>query len=189
MSSIFGRQPIELFVGKYHKYRIANDEGTLIKNPAFDKYSGFILDIKSDKELDRRVLEFFSNSLVKVIQAGNQVGINLAAIVPSHSKDGYSKNLNEVLKLSAKQLGFQVEPRLMWRTKTIDKLASGGDRSQSVHTSSIVVRLPEIVRNQKVLLVDDVWTTGNSMRACASLLYEKGATSVVTVAFGKTALE
>ncbi len=189
MSSIFGRQPIELFVGEYHKYRIANVEGTMVKNPAFDKYSGWILDIKSDKGLDKRLRDAFADALVKVLQANKQHGIHLAAIVPSHSKDGYSKNLDDVLKQSANKLGFEVEPRLLWRMKTIDKLASGGDRSQTVHMSSIVVRLPEIVRGRKILLVDDVWTTGNSMRACASLLFAKGATSVTTVAFGKTALE
>ncbi len=189
MLNIFSRQPTELFLGEYQKYRVINANGDTVKNPNFNKYSGAILDVKSDRELDRRSCSFFASRLNVVLQKNKIYGLNYAVIVPSHKLDGYSRNLQSILVESSKSMGFEVEPLILRRTSTINKLASGGDRSTAVHLNSISVRVPEIVKGRSFLVIDDVWTTGNSMRACASLLFDRGASSVVTVALGKTVAE
>jgi predicted amidophosphoribosyltransferase len=46
------------------------------------------------------------------------------------------------------------------------------------------VKKPEHIRGKRILLVDDVWTTGSTARECAKTLKAAGALSVdvVTVA-------
>lgn len=180
------RRQTELFLGDYHKYRVINERGETIKNPAFDRFSGAILDIKSDTPIQPKLLNAFANTLTKKIQGAAVGPIHFAAVVPSHFAKKHSANLLAILRESSRTLKFLVEPRLLNRTTTIAKLATGGDRSITTHLSTIAVGLPECVQDRTILVIDDVWTTGNSMMACAHLLYEKGAAAVITVALGKT---
>lgn len=41
------------------------------------------------------------------------------------------------------------------------------------------------VKNKKLFLVDDIITSGSSMKSCAELLYQNGAAAVIPVAFAK----
>ena len=50
---------------------------------------------------------------------------------------------------------------------------------------AFVVRNPERVRHRRVLLVDDVLTTGATADACASALYKAGAASVLVLTLGR----
>ena len=56
------------------------------------------------------------------------------------------------------------------RFRTIQKLAKGGDRNLEVHVNSVHIVNPELIKGKTVLLLDDVMTTGNSLRACRKLL-------------------
>jgi len=60
-----------------------------------------------------------------------------------------------------------------------------GDRASNV-TGAFAVSKPELLRGRRVLLVDDVLTTGSTMRACVDALKEAEVASVlaVTVARG-----
>ena len=72
------------------------------------------------------------------------------------------------------------------RTKKIEKLAHGGDRSQDIHLESIVVKNVNLIKGKDILLLDDVTKTGNSLEACTLLLLEAGARSVQRATIGKT---
>ena len=50
---------------------------------------------------------------------------------------------------------------------------------------SFAVRRPEAVRGRRVLLVDDVATTGATLDACARELLAAGAESVSAITFGR----
>ena len=69
--------------------------------------------------------------------------------------------------------------------KTIDKLATGGNRSRYVHIDSIGTIKGESVNGDIVLLMDDVTTTGNSLYACKEILLAHGAKTVEMFALGK----
>lgn len=72
------------------------------------------------------------------------------------------------------------------RHTTIEKKATGGDRSIDVDLNSICVHDAELIQGRKVLLLDDVKTSGNSLLACKRLLLDAGAAKVVMVAMGRT---
>jgi predicted amidophosphoribosyltransferase len=72
------------------------------------------------------------------------------------------------------------------RHTTINKLATGGDRSIEVHLNSIKVQNPNLIKDKRILLIDDVTTTHNSLFACKQLLLEAGAAQVYCLALGQT---
>ena len=74
------------------------------------------------------------------------------------------------------------------RTRTIDKLARGGNRSVEVHLASIAPaeRYERYFAKKAILLLDDVTTTGNSLRACSRLLDQYGADLIYPLALGRT---
>ena len=71
------------------------------------------------------------------------------------------------------------------RNKSIDKLATGGNRSMETHMKSISTVLDMDIDNDIVLLMDDVTTTGNSLYACKEILLQNGAREVEMFALGK----
>lgn len=71
------------------------------------------------------------------------------------------------------------------RSRSINKLATGGSRDLSVHMQSIDTVEDMDISGDIVLLMDDVTTTGNSLYACREILLNRGAENVEMFALGK----
>lgn len=72
------------------------------------------------------------------------------------------------------------------RTKTIAKLAKGGNRDIDIQRESLGVNPDMSITGSVILLVDDVTTSGNSLLACKELLLKHGAKDVAMFALGKS---
>lgn len=72
------------------------------------------------------------------------------------------------------------------RSKSINKLVSGGDRDLSIHLESIRPNEEMSISGDVVLLVDDVTTSGASLQACKEILLKNGAERVAMLALGKS---
>jgi predicted amidophosphoribosyltransferase len=143
-------------------------------------YSGSILDLKESKATS---LKRFEDLLVGEIKR-TYVGVTA---VPSHDPaNGTGTGVRLLAKQVAAKLGVQDGRSFLRRTKKIEKLAGGGDRSIATHLDSLVAENAHEFAGGTVLLVDDVLTSGNSMIACRQLLLEAGASEVVCVALGRT---
>jgi predicted amidophosphoribosyltransferase len=106
--------------------------------------------------------------------------------VPSHDPQ---KQINGIREL-AQRICID-DPRfdateVLVRAKPVEKLAMGGDRNTDNHLKSIVVKSPHLIRGRRILLLDDVVSTGNSLRACKQLLLSAGARAVHCAALAKT---
>lgn len=179
-------------IGRYYPYRIKNEEGEKVRNHAFDAFSGAILDLKNENDSKHaKAVTSFATMLTNLLNRFDFPGEALiATIVPSHQKAKWSKGLENVLRQTTpNKYTLNVRPYILKRTLDIDKLSSGGDRSIETHLESIALNEPFSLANSTVLLLDDVWTSGNSIRACRRLLLEAGVDLVVCVALGKTAHE
>ena len=75
---------------------------------------------------------------------------------------------------------------LLIRTEEVPKATKGGPRDQSLHEKTIQVTDPSRVKDKVVYIIDDIWTTGSTLRACASLMRKAGARDVKLLAVGKT---
>lgn len=157
----------------YHKSR----GGTSSDYP---RHSGLILDLK---EMKQSSISYFCDVIVPLIR--DQVGA--MAVVPSHDPEKKTSGVHKLVsEIAKKKKGTVDAGRALIRTKKVDKLASGGDRSIDIHLESINVSKPGLIKDRFVLLFDDVTTSGNSLIACHDLLLGAGAKGVQCVALGKT---
>jgi competence protein ComFC len=121
-------------------------------------------------------------------------GIDLVVPVPLHRDREKERGYNQaavIAKPFAKRLGLRYKPVLLTRIRPRpDKhILSMEERWESVR-GAFATRPGSAVDNLRVLLVDDVLTTGATLDSCAKTLRDAGAKSVVglTVArarFGK----
>ncbi|UOQ43390.1 hypothetical protein MUN89_15890 [Halobacillus salinarum] len=160
-------------VHNYFPYR--NNDGSL--NESFDRNSGLILDVKEGKL--NGINYFYEKINPKLIE-----GIPLSYVPSSNSENKNSGIRKLVQKLASNN---RVDAtNCLDRHQTIQKAALGGPRNEQVHYNSIKVVNHKLIINKEVLLIDDITTTGTSLRACKNLLLQAGARQVFTLALGKT---
>lgn len=158
----------------YHKYWL--DRERKIKNPLFDVFSGKILDLKQCKP---DAIEYFFH----LIDAEICKGVTIC-VVPSSNAEKTESGIG-LLGEKLAQSGRTDKVYFLNRTKSIDKLALGGRRNKEIHMQSISTLNDMDITGDIVLLMDDVTTTGNSLRACREILLQAGARYVEMFALGK----
>ena len=169
-----------LSLGEYHRYWL--DHAKRLKNPGFDEFSSKVLDIKEGKPA---AIRWFAEQLDPII--GDDVAI---CAVPSSSvikKHPGIVSVGEQLALS--RPGRFDMTQFLVRIRDIPKLTESEVRGMQMHFDSIVTDQRMRVRGKRVLLLDDVTTTGNSMLACREILYKAGAESVCMLALGQAVYE
>lgn len=112
--------------------------------------------------------------------------------VPLHEKRFRERTFNQAAVLAeclAKKSNLDVLENCLIRTIHTAIHRGGMDergRRESVE-KSFAVKNARLVENEKILLVDDVFTSGATASACAKILKEKGASEVfvLTIARGR----
>jgi predicted amidophosphoribosyltransferase len=108
------------------------------------------------------------------------------AVIPSHDPNKQESGITQVARKLARNRNISNITDCLQRTVNRGKLSSGKNRSLKINIDSLKVTAPERIENKNILLLDDVTTTGNSLRAGAILLNESGASSVVLLALART---
>ena len=124
----------------------------------------------------------FSKKLFYI--AGNHG--NAVTFVPVSWRRNYARGFDQARLLAeetAKIWGVRAEPTLrkIRHTKAQSSLEDPALRTGNVKGAYAVPR-PDRVRGRRLLLIDDVCTTGSTMAAAAEALLEAGAASVVCAA-------
>lgn len=101
--------------------------------------------------------------------------------IPLHTKRLRWRGFNqsELLgKCLAKKLGIKIAPRLLQRIKNTQtqSLLKKEDRQTNIKNAFIVnPNFPKkFLYNSKLIIFDDIWTTGATMRECAKVLKQNG---------------
>jgi len=113
--------------------------------------------------------------------------------VPLHEKRARERGFNQAAVIAealAKQLRLPLDETSVVRVRGSEKYRAGLDPKGRRDTvaDAFVVRRPQLVEGETVLLVDDVFTTGATVNACAEALKASGSRNilVLTVARGKS---
>lgn len=109
--------------------------------------------------------------------------------VPLHWLRRWTRGFNQALVLAeavGEQLGVPVDDDLLVRTKATRQQALLGpaDRADNVADAFAVVR-PSGAEGRRLLLIDDVATSGATLRACAHVLKRAGADQVDALLFAR----
>lgn len=155
-----------------------------------DAFSKRILDIKVPKPKDMENPRRWANMRTAVEHFRREFDPRLGkgfaiAIVPP-SKSGPNRSGMPALAQRLAANGRIDASQCLVRHTDILAQHEGGRRSVEQHLATIQVEQAELIRGKKVLLFDDVGTTGTSMRACTKLLLDAGAAAVKCAALGET---
>ncbi|HSE18013.1 MAG TPA: ComF family protein [Pyrinomonadaceae bacterium] len=110
--------------------------------------------------------------------------------VPLHPKRLRARGFNQasiVGQIVAKALELPLDEASLVRVSTTEKYRAGMDAKGRRDTVAGVFRVthPRLVAGEHILLVDDVFTTGATVSACAETLLNAGANSVVVLTIGR----
>lgn len=168
-------------LGKYLPWRHHRNMGG--DSFSYPEHSGKLLDLKDGKE---RGLIYCQ----KVLTAEIKTNISLAiAAVPSSDATKIRSGVQQLVSRFAPVIGGLDLGDLVIRTKSISKLATGGNRAMQVHLDSMAVNNIDRAEGRIVMLLDDILTTGNSLAAARQILLDAGAADVICVAMGQTSYD
>jgi ComF family protein len=111
--------------------------------------------------------------------------------VPLHPERYRKRGFNQSYILAqalSKRTKVPVETSSLIRTVHTDKYRTGMDtksRKESV-INAFKVQHPRIIEGENILLIDDVFTTGATVSACASVLKESGAQEIFILTVART---
>jgi ComF family protein len=107
---------------------------------------------------------------------------DLIVPVPLHRRRLQERGFNQAVfwgKLVSEKYGIPVKSRLLRRTRwTAPQVILQGDRRRNNVRHAFSVSKTGALRDARVLLVDDVYTTGATMQECARILKKAGAARV-----------
>lgn len=113
--------------------------------------------------------------------------------VPLHKTRARERGFNQAAVIAhalARRLRLPVDEASLVRVSGSEKYRAGLDPQGRRDTvaAAFTVRHPRLVENENVLLIDDVFTTGATVNACAEVLAAAGARNVfaLTIARGKS---
>jgi ComF family protein len=132
--------------------------------------------------------------LVRLMLAAQQRellnGANLIVPVPLHAERERERGFNQALLLArelSRLTGVPLDEHSVVRRVHTERHRAGMDakaRRQSV-SEAFGVRHPKLVAGRRVLLVDDVFTTGATVSACAAASKEVGAAKVFVLTIAR----
>lgn len=133
----------------------------------------------------REYADFYTEELVRVY--GNWIkSLQVDAIVPIplHKKRKISRGFNQAEVLACgigKKLNLPVMPEVMVRTKNTVAQKELNDKERQENVKNAFKIPSNEVKLKKVLLVDDIYTTGSTIDAAAKALKSKGVEKVYYV--------
>jgi ComF family protein len=129
-----------------------------------------------------------------MLRAGGELvaDADLIAPVPLHWTRLFARRYNQAALLAlaiGKQSGTRVVPDLLVRrkrTSPLGKLGPSARRKTVQHAFTIRARKIPIVSGRRVLLIDDVHTTGATVNGCSRVLLRAGASAVDVLSVART---
>ena len=138
------------------------------------------------KDLDENAIRLMSEKLaMRISQSDQNYGIEVICSIPSSNHRTRFNGIRLAAMEVARSLDYVDGTGCLVRSEDKPKSHFGG-RSLGLNLATLAVDQPEYIRGKRVLLVDDITTSGHSLVAGEQKLLEAGATDVVKLALGET---
>ena len=162
------------------------DENNVVNRPTY-KILEFKKNVKFYGQEKNSEFEFIEKSFEKELKKLAKTPFLLVA-VPSHTaKDHNDSSVAKMIRnVSLREPEKYYDgSNILFRISSVEKSAGNTKRpTKEEHKKSM--KLSQSVYNKDIVLVDDVFTTGNTMNACKEILIENGARRVILFPLSKT---
>jgi ComF family protein len=136
--------------------------------------------------------DFFADPLAELIERmlrqRGDLDFDAVVPVPMHRAKVRRRGYNQAELLAralAKRIGIRCQPALLTKTRDLDAQSKLARNARAANVHGAFLASPRVA-SKKILLVDDVCTTGATIRACAGELVRAGAGRVAAAVVAKT---
>lgn len=168
------------------KFIFYNIDKYLPKNK-YPEQNYFSKKVLNFKDGDKIAILNFAEDIKSLIYKEN-LKFDIIIPIPSSSAYNIGKGNKLLVERLAKDLNIQNGVNILQRIKTVKSshLCNSHDErpTETDHYNSIICNTR--IDGKKVLLFDDIYTQGNTSRACNKRILEKGASEVTLITLGKT---
>lgn len=169
--------PIRI-LGEYHRPYLWDGR----RNP---HYQGLSLTINRVGANDLNAIENMANMMINAItKAGLTDQTDMICSVPANIAGVEVTGIRQVAAAVASRLECIDGTDFLIRVRNKPKADRGGRKSRW-HRSTLIVSQQRKVLNKRILLLDDVTRTGQTLRVTGDVLVNAGAKSVMPVALGQ----
>lgn len=139
------------------------------------------------KYLENRLSEF----LVQAYKKYPEIEADIITFIPMTQKKLKDRGFNQTEALAillGKNVDVEVKNLLVKTKETVAQAGLEKDkRLENIQGSfEINKELKKLIKNKRILIVDDVFTTGSTSNECAKVLKKAGASSVFVLTVAKT---
>lgn len=166
--------------------------------PPFDRLRSAVLYDEISRKLISRFKFSDRNDLAPFIsnvmaRAGHELLSDAELIIPLplHWRRFHARRFNQsavLANLISVQCGVQYEPLILTRIKNTRQQIGLTTKARRLNVSGAFKVRPQmqpLLSGKRVLLIDDVYTSGASVKAAAKTLLRAGATSIDVLTFAK----
>ena len=175
----------------YFKFCYKPDEHNKPGTPSYE----IIMGLKRFSQVEYKKLKniFIFNFLKKF--DNDLLDYDIIVCVPSHCMGNYNDNplarmIEEISKIyiyvNGKKKIYTDGSQYLLRYKTVQEQKTQKKRCEGTHLDSVKLKENINVNGKNIILIDDIATSGSSLRACKKILKDAGANEVICFAFGKT---
>lgn len=160
---------------------LKHEEKNFIKHHYFFRYENLIrnqiiaLKFKEKPYVYKTIGEFLENKQ-KSFENLRKYDIILVAPISNKRKKERGYNQSELIaKEISKIIGVKIEKNILYKTKNILP-QSTLNKEQRIENVKNVYKAKNIekIKNKKILIFDDIYTTGSTVNECAKILVEAG---------------
>ncbi|NHC41354.1 ComF family protein [Bacillus sp. MM2020_1] len=156
-------------------------QGYLERNHSLFLYNDFLKEMIAKFKFrgDYVLAKIFSEFLKKKL---TEIGPDLFVPIPLSEERLYERGFNQASAILL-EAGYQPNHLL---SRIHSEKQSKKSRSERIHLPQVFQLLPDIqLAGKKVVLIDDIYTTGSTLRHAAKLLNEEGAASVQSLTLAR----
>jgi competence protein ComFC len=184
-------RPFQNIDGKFRRGDLCHDcfrweedpewQGYLEKNHSLFLYNDFLKEIIAKFKFrgDYALAKIFSEYLKKKL---TEIEPDLCVPIPLSEERLYERGFNQASAILI-EAGYHPNHLL---SRIHSEKQSKKSRAERIHLQQVFQLLPDIqIDGKKVVLIDDIYTTGSTLRHAAKLLKEGGAASVQSLTLAR----
>lgn len=132
--------------------------------------------------------DYIANEILKIFDK-NALEADFITNVPLHRKKKRKRGFDQAKEICLcieKKTGIPYKPLLMRiRNTKAQAYLSMSERKQNVK-NAFKINNKEKIRNKSVIIIDDVLTTGSTIKSCSEEMIKQGIKNTIPITFAKT---